>query len=238
MLNSRQGLFAATPRGSGRQGLHPRGHPFSRGYGVNLPSSLTGVLSRACGYSPRPPVSVCGTGTPALARGFSGQSGRRPLRPLAGAPRRVSAWSGGGFACRLRLGAWTRHLQRRAGRSPLRPPFARGGPGWYRNVDRFPIAYALRPRLRSRLPLSGRTWLRNPQASGGPDSHRPCRYLCRHSPFRPLHPGLRSGFAGERNAPLPRPGLRPDVRSFGGGLSPVHFRRRAARPVSYYALFE
>jgi hypothetical protein len=39
------------------------GHPFSRSYGVNLPSSLTRVLSRALGFSPRLPVSVFGTGT-------------------------------------------------------------------------------------------------------------------------------------------------------------------------------
>ena len=53
LLNSRQGLFAATPRGSGRQGLHPRGHPFSRGYGVNLPSSLTGSHASTLGRLPQ-----------------------------------------------------------------------------------------------------------------------------------------------------------------------------------------
>ena len=37
------------------------GHPFSRSYGVILPSSLTRVRSNTLGYSPRPPVSVCGT---------------------------------------------------------------------------------------------------------------------------------------------------------------------------------
>jgi hypothetical protein len=39
------------------------GHPFSRSYGVILPSSLARVFPRALGYSPRLPVSVCGTGT-------------------------------------------------------------------------------------------------------------------------------------------------------------------------------
>ena len=43
--------------------LHPEEHPFSRSYGVILPSSLTRVLSRALGFSPHLPVSVCGTGT-------------------------------------------------------------------------------------------------------------------------------------------------------------------------------
>src|SRR5246127_581705 len=43
------------------------GHPFFRSYGVILPSSFARVLPSACGYSPRPPVSV--SGTVALATG-------------------------------------------------------------------------------------------------------------------------------------------------------------------------
>ena len=43
---------------------HPGGwHPFSRSYGVILPSSLTTLLPPALGSSPHPPVSVYGTGT-------------------------------------------------------------------------------------------------------------------------------------------------------------------------------
>ena len=38
-------------------------HPLSLSYGVILPSSLTIVLSLTLGFSPRPPVVVCGTGT-------------------------------------------------------------------------------------------------------------------------------------------------------------------------------
>ena len=41
--------------------------PFSRSYGVILPSSLTIVLSLTLGFSPHLPVSVCGTGTPIQA---------------------------------------------------------------------------------------------------------------------------------------------------------------------------
>ena len=37
-------------------------HPFSRSYGVILPSSLTMLLPPALGFSPHLPVSVCGTG--------------------------------------------------------------------------------------------------------------------------------------------------------------------------------
>ena len=53
-------------------------HPFSRSYGVRLPSSLTRVLSRALVSSTCLPVSVCGTVTGSLARGFSG----RIVRPV------------------------------------------------------------------------------------------------------------------------------------------------------------
>ena len=38
-------------------------HPFFRSYGVILPNSLTRVLSLTLGFSPRLPVSVCGTGS-------------------------------------------------------------------------------------------------------------------------------------------------------------------------------
>ena len=52
------GHFSAAPLSFDRKDLHLTGHPFSRSYGVNLPSSLTAFLSSALGYSPRPPVSV------------------------------------------------------------------------------------------------------------------------------------------------------------------------------------
>ena len=54
MLNSRLGLFSAA--------LFPE-HPFSRSYGVNLPSSLTTLLPLALESSSCLPVSVCGTGS-------------------------------------------------------------------------------------------------------------------------------------------------------------------------------
>ena len=63
LVNSRYPLVSATLHSSGREVLHQRGHTFSRSYGVNLPSSLSWVLSSALGYSPRPPESVCGTDT-------------------------------------------------------------------------------------------------------------------------------------------------------------------------------
>ena len=53
LVNSRLGHFSAP---------NLRWVPLSRSYGVNLPSSLAVIHSSALGYSPRPPVSVCGTG--------------------------------------------------------------------------------------------------------------------------------------------------------------------------------
>ena len=47
--------------------------PLSRSYGVILPSSLTRVLPFVLGFSPRPPVSVCGTGACRFHSSFSCQ---------------------------------------------------------------------------------------------------------------------------------------------------------------------
>ena len=44
----------------------------------------------------------------------------------------------------------------------LRHPIVITHVTWYRNVDLFSIDYAFRPRLRDRLTLSGRTFLRKP----------------------------------------------------------------------------
>ena len=44
---------------------------------------------------------------------------------------------------------------------------------WYRNINLLSIAYAFRPRLRSRLTLSRLALLRNPWAFGGRVSHSP-----------------------------------------------------------------
>ena len=73
LLNSRFGLFTATF--SPQDNLLLLRYPFSQSYGVSLPSSLTKVLPIALEFSSRLPVSVCGTGTFGLARGFSRQYG-------------------------------------------------------------------------------------------------------------------------------------------------------------------
>ncbi len=62
------------------------GHPFSRSYGVNLPSSLTEDHSSTLVCSTSPPVSVCGTGATPLASGFSWQLRPGPLGGRRSAP--------------------------------------------------------------------------------------------------------------------------------------------------------
>src|SRR3954452_25130518 len=66
------------------------GRPFSRTYGANLPSSLTIVSSLTSVFSTCPPVSVVGTGTHVLPRGFSRRHGFRDwpaVKPAGIAPR-------------------------------------------------------------------------------------------------------------------------------------------------------
>ena len=53
LVNSRLGHFSVADS---------RQRPFSRSYRTILPSSLAMNLSSTCGFSPRPPVSVYGTG--------------------------------------------------------------------------------------------------------------------------------------------------------------------------------
>ncbi len=150
MLNSRLGLFTAALS---------REHPFSRSYGVILPSSLTRVLSHTLGFSPRLPVSVCGTGTSRLARGFSWQREIRYFAKLA--PHHSSTLQEADLPTSTPycLGALN---QRCAYLILLRPPITQTAGRWYRNINLLSIVYAYRPRLRSRLTLSGRAFLRKP----------------------------------------------------------------------------
>lgn len=152
LLNSRLGLFTAAHSTSE--------HPFSRSYGVILPSSLTRVLPLTLGFSPRLPVSVCGTGTYDLTRGFSWQCEIRNFGTLFPSPSQLRNRSDG-FAYLTSSHAWA-HIHRCAFLILLRPPIAQTIMRWYRNINLLSIAYACRPRLRSRLTLRGRAFLRKP----------------------------------------------------------------------------
>ena len=75
------------------------------------------------------------------------------------------------------------------------PRRAVAGPRGSGNVDPESIGYALRPRLRGRLTLGGRTWPRKPRTFGGGDSRPPFRYSCLHGRSHAVHRRSRSGFA-------------------------------------------
>ena len=84
LVNSRLGLLIATLNGFGGKLLHRQRHPFSRSYGVILPSSLDRFLSIALESSSHLPASVCGTGTCILPREFSRKLGISHYASIAG----------------------------------------------------------------------------------------------------------------------------------------------------------
>ena len=151
MVNSRLGHFTAASRSW---------HPFSRSYGVILPSSLTIVLSLTLGFSPHLPVSVYGTGTFTLTSGFSWQPEITYFGTKFPSPSQLLLKvSGFAYSQALLLG----RAQPTARLCyPSASPHRSNKYWWYRNLNLLSIAYAFRPRLRSRLTLSGRTFLRKP----------------------------------------------------------------------------
>ena len=151
LLNSCLGLFSAT---------YLRRHPFSRSYGVNLPSSLTEILPMVLGFSPHLPVSVCGTGTNILDRDFSWQRGIRYFSNKLPSPSHLSVKSK-----RICLLAPPKCLDTHpivCTSYPSASLHLSNERWWYRNINRLSITYAFRPRLRSRLTLRGRAFLRKP----------------------------------------------------------------------------
>ena len=90
LINSRLDLFAVAGPGSGGKPLHRARHPFSRSYGAVLPSSFTMVLPIALVCSTHPPVSVCGTGTSRIPRGFSWKHGLTDFAQSLRPPPRAS----------------------------------------------------------------------------------------------------------------------------------------------------
>ena len=120
-------------------------HPFSRSYGVILPSSLTTLLPPALGFSPHPPVSVYGTGTMKTIAAFLGSQ-------LTHFPTLVR------YASRLQIEWWIclplSYLACPGLSIPGSALFLRphsSVPLRYRNFNLLSIDYDFRPRLRPRL---------------------------------------------------------------------------------------
>jgi hypothetical protein len=159
-----------------------------------------------------------GTGTPHLPRGFSRRHGFRNFARLRARHPVSGLWPAD-----LPTGRPTRLPQddQRLGFPSLpRPPFGQAVGTWYRNINRLSIAYAFRPRLRSRLTLSRLALLRNPWAFGGRVSHP--SFVTRASILtsHPSTAGLPPPLHWYGNAPLP---LRASSKSVASvpDLSPV-----------------
>ena len=85
LLNSRLGLFTAA-----LSGLHPIRAPLLPKLRGHFAEFLTRVHSLTLEFSSRLPVSVCGTGTSHLARGFSWQREIRNFGTLFPSPSQLS----------------------------------------------------------------------------------------------------------------------------------------------------
>jgi hypothetical protein len=92
------------------------------------------------------------------------------------------------------------------------------------------IVYALRPRLRSRLTLGGRTFPRKPWVYGGQEFNLAYRYSCLHSHFLTLHLDFHRGFDALRTLPYQSDRSKSIVfQSFGIPFIANHYRREIAR---------
>jgi hypothetical protein len=109
---------------------------------------------------------------------------------------------------------------------------------WHMNINMFPIDYASRPRLRSRLTLRRLTLRRNPWTFGDTVFHSVCRYLCQHSHFWYLQELSRVSLQRltERSATTRLRASTSSVLCFSPVTSSA--QRPLFRPVSCYAFFK
>ena len=131
-----------------------------------MPSSLTILLPSALGFSPHPPVSVCGTGTYKTIAAFLDSQG--PGLPYLCSVRITSSDQYHGFAndTPTSLAPGSPSPDSIPCLCPHSSVYMR-----YRNFNLLSIDYVFRPRLRSRLTQSGRTFLWKPWVFGAWDSH-------------------------------------------------------------------
>ena len=155
LVNSRLSPFAATPSGLPARGRSPSwGSPFSRSYGVSLPSSLTEVLPFTCRVFSAPTCVGLRYGRATLSlEAFRGGPGTRdsilPSENLAlplPCPHQARA---GGFASPRWATKAHAACPIAALTVPLRvPPSVKRSSRGTGILDQLSIAYALRPRLR------------------------------------------------------------------------------------------
>ena len=148
LLNSCLSLFSAAYRSR---------HPFSRSYGVILPSSLTMLLPSALGFSPHPPVSVYGTGMRNAIAAFLG-TWLMYFPPIFRSTSRF--WIDERICQLISSVACTGFCAPGSTFRFLCPHISDYTQCW--NINQLSIGYVSRPRLRSRLTQSRSALLWNP----------------------------------------------------------------------------
>ena len=197
-----------------------------------MPSSLTRVLSFVLGFSPRPPASVCGTGTLTIISAFSCQRGFTCFTTYIFAPCHGSAlWSA--YFTTPQPNRLNRLYHQPAHAILLRQRIAhKGGTGISTSCPS-PTTSVLG--LGPDLP-----WADEPSPGNlGLSTGRFLACLSLLIPaFSLLHrpPLLSLRLQPMHYAPLPLTYVNPKLRWCV--LAPLHLRRTITRPVSYYALFE
>ena len=190
LLNSRLGHFSAPPVQEG---------PLSRSYRAILPSSLATDHSSAFGFSPRPPVSVSGTGR--QGRTLEVFLGSR-LRTAVRSPEALRYFHVQELPAGLPTGIPYK-LQRTypsVRGSFTSPSLLRIHVGCW-NINQLSIGFAFRLILRPRLTLNRLSLFRKPWSFGEKVSHLLYRYLCLHLLFHPLQHTSRYTF--DANGMLP-----------------------------------
>ena len=106
----------------------------------------------------------------------------------------------------------------------------------YRNINLFSIGYGFHPHLRIRLTLGRLPLPRKPRVFGEYVFHIFYRYSCQHNTS--LQSSMPSGTPSARSERSPTQSPKGIAKASVPCLAPLHFRRRAIRPVSYYAFFK
>ena len=182
-------------------------------------------------------MSVWGTSNSSKQRRFSWQHDylrypfARRLRVLSGFSR-----TRGGFACPAAYALQPR-MSSRGGSVTSASRLCLCTEAGTGILNRFSIGFAFRLHLRSGLTLIRLTLIRNPWVFGVPVSHRHYRYSCLQFRSRRLDHSSQSGFCAVGMLPYLSRHIVSENHGFGNRLMPANYRRRIARPVSYYALF-
>ena len=160
MVNSRLGRFTAAPSSSRSKSVHSTGAPLLPKLRGHFAEFLNEGSSDRLGILYLPTCVGFGTGTPDLPRRFSWRHGFRNFAHSGSASR--LRLDGRRISLSPALRGYPRTTIAWASLAYPVPPLVIAVGTWYRNINLLAIAYAFRPRLRSRLTLSRLALLRNP----------------------------------------------------------------------------